>query len=311
MTHTPQPDALPLISIVLCTYNGAAFVQAQLQSLLQQTYPRLEIVVSDDASTDGTQQVLKSFEGQRGVRLFFSETNRGPIENFAFVMAQAQGRYIAFCDQDDVWLPHKVEKLYEAIGPHWLVYCDSELVDEEGRSLHRQLSQLRRMYSGTSTRGFVFSNVVWGHNILMDRRLLPQVLPIPQGVPHDIWIGFRAAMATGIRYLDLPLTLYRQHAQSVTKTIAAPAAARTSARRYADFEGLLYWIGIMGAYERPGEKAFYDRLYRLYAARAGGRFQWPLLFFLLRYRRDLFRFSRKRLISQVLEIRKHCRGVRR
>ena len=301
----------PLISIVLCSYNGERFIKEQIDSLLQQSYPDIEIVISDDASTDGTQKILESFRSCSNIYLFLGTQNRGPIENFEFAVAQAKGDYIAFSDQDDIWLPQKVQTLYEHINQYLLIYSDSELIDESGQPLAKKLSGFRNMYSGTETKGFILSNVVWGHTMMVQKKFLSDVLPIPEGVPHDIWMGFKAAATSGISYLDIPLTKYRQHSATLTKTIAQKTATRNRTRRYEDFERQLYWIGIMKAHVKQEEYFFYERFYELYETKRHGKFAWSLFFFFIRHRKELFRFTRKNLFSQVIEIMKQCRGERR
>ena len=299
----------PLISIVLCSYNGERFIEAQLQSLLQQTYPNLEIIISDDVSTDGTRTILRRYETISNCKIFLQDTNLGPIKNFEFAIKQTTGAFIAFCDQDDIWLPQKIETLYGAIGDGWFVYSDSELIDEQGRSLQKKLSDLRKMYSGSDTRGFVFSNVVWGHTVLINRLLMPYILPIPDAVPHDIWMAVIAATKTGIRYTDMVLTKYRQHADTVTKTIATDRHARTSNKRYLDYKEKLHWISLVRQSESSHVQPFYDTLYTLYEEKASGRFQVKLLFFLMKNRAALYKFSCKSTASQVIDIIKQARGV--
>jgi glycosyltransferase involved in cell wall biosynthesis len=298
----------PMISIVLCTYHGERFLQEQIDSLLQQTWTNIEIIVSDDHSTDGTPQILRQYENDPRFHIYYQPVNIGAIKNFEFATALAKGDYIVFCDQDDIWLPGKIEKLYQAIGDHWLVYSDSLLVDEKGQSLGKQLSGLRRMYSGKDTRGFVFSNVVWGHAMMISRQLLTHVLPIPQGIPHDIWFAYKAATLTGIVYVDEPLNLYRQHAHTVTTTVATKAVTRTHKKRFRDFEEKLHWITVMHDHASPEEKNFYAELKQLYQLKAKGTTVWPLFRFLLRYQQVLFRFTNKSLLSRLVEIRKLSRG---
>ena len=213
--------------------------------MLQQTYANVEIIVSDDHSVDGTKEILQQYDNDPRFRISYQTENLGAIRNFEYAIHQANGEYIAFCDQDDIWLPEKIEKLYNAIGDHWLVYSDSILVDEGGQSLQKNLSQLRRFKDVTDTRGFIFSNVVWGHAMMVNKQLLPHVLPIPAAIPHDIWLAFKATALTGIKYRDEPLTLYRQHAGTVTTTIAKNSVTRPHETRYRDFEEKLYWIGLL------------------------------------------------------------------
>jgi glycosyltransferase involved in cell wall biosynthesis len=161
----------PLISIVLCCYNGQRFIKQQIDSLLNQTYPNIEIIISDDGSTDGTVQILQEFRSEQRIQLFFQSTNLGSSQNFEFAVGKTHGDFVAFSDQDDIWLPNKVEKLYSAIGDSYLVYCDSELVNENGDKLNKKISDLRRMYAGSETAGFILFNVVWGHAMMISREL--------------------------------------------------------------------------------------------------------------------------------------------
>ena len=98
----------PLISIVLCCYNGKQFIKQQIDSLLDQTYPNIEIIISDDASADGTVQILEEFRSEQRIQLFFQPTNLGSSRNFEFAVGKTHGELIAFSDQDDIWLPSKV-----------------------------------------------------------------------------------------------------------------------------------------------------------------------------------------------------------
>lgn len=300
----------PLVSIVLCTYNGERFVKAQINSLLQQSWPNIEIIISDDHSTDDTGIILQQYAHDQRFRISYQPENIGAIQNFEFAVRQAKGSYIAFCDQDDIWLPEKVEKLFNAIGDAWLVYSDSILIDKEGQSLQKNLSQLRRMYSGEDTRGFIFSNVVWGHAMLVDRQLMEQALPIPAGIPHDIWFAVKATALTGIKYLEEPLTLYRQHKKTVTTTIAHKAVTRPLGKRYEDFEEKLYWIGLLRDNEKGKYKIFYEELYRLYSEKVKEGFAWTLFFFMVKHQAVLFQFTHKNLLSRIIEIRKQCRAER-
>lgn len=278
--------------------------------MLRQNWTNLEIIVSDDASADGTRAILASYRNDTRFRIFLQETNLGAVGNFDFAVRQAKGDFIAFSDQDDVWLPEKISTLYHAIGDAWMVYSDSLLVDEYGNSLGKQLSGLRNMYSGRDTSGFVFSNVVWGHAMMINRRLLEKVLPIPDKVPHDIWFAATAASQTGIRYVDTVLTHYRQHSHTVTTTIAQKTTARPKEKRYHDFENQLRWIRLLHLHADPSLQSFFARLEKLYAEKSKGRFVWPLFFFLIKHQYQLFRFTRKSYVSRVIEIRKLSRGER-
>lgn len=282
-------------------------MQAQIDSLLQQTWAPLEIIVSDDCSTDGTREILQTYQNDSRFRIFLQPKNLGAIQNFEFATRQANGEYLAFCDQDDIWLPEKIEKLVRFIGAFPLIYSDSILIDENGLSLAKNLSHLRKMQDVSDTRGFIFSNVVWGHAMLVQKSLINQVLPIPEGIPHDIWFAAKASALTGIKYLDEPLTLYRQHGKTVTTTLAQKAVTRPHEKRYQDFEDKLHWIGVLRNHDGKRQD-FYAALYRLFARKAQGRFVWPLFFFLLKNQALFFQFTHKSFLSRCIEIRKLSRG---
>ena len=299
---------LPLISIVLCTYNGERFLITQLDSLLAQSYRNFELLISDDASTDSTKEILNSYAADKRIKLFFQSQNIGPEKNFEFVLQQATGNLICCCDQDDYWVPEKIMLLYQSMGDSLLVYSDSELTDDHGNSLHKKLSDLRKMYTGSQTTGFVFSNVVWGHALMFSHNLLTRILPVPAGIPHDIWLAYRACTLGGIRYIDNPLTQYRQHSHTVTTSIPQKTLARKKEERFKDYSAKLNWISVMARYAQENEKEFYTSFLSLYQQKQNGRFVWPLLTFMLVHRKQLFMFSKKSVISQVIEITKQCRG---
>jgi len=144
---------LPLISIVVSTYNGEKHLAAQLDSLIQQTYPNIEIIVADDNSTDQTKNILQQFSAQN-IRVYYRNTNVGYSKNFLKRHCMQRANTLHFSDQDDIWLPGKLLTLYHAIGKHYLVYSNSKLVDENGLYLNKNLSDIRQMQDVHSTVGF-------------------------------------------------------------------------------------------------------------------------------------------------------------
>jgi glycosyltransferase involved in cell wall biosynthesis len=302
---------LPLISVVLCTYNGERFLLEQLRSIEEQTYPTLEIIISDDASTDGTKDILSKYEKCAGFKVFYQAENLGYIKNFEFALNKANGAFIALCDQDDVWLPHKIETLFKCFENEWLVYSDSLLVNEYGESLGKKLSSIRNMYSGRETKSFFLFNVVWGHALMIRREILSTALPIPEGIPHDIWLAYKAATITGIKYCDQVLTHYRQHQNTYTQTLLPKnLQTRTLSKRFQYYLKQLYWIEVLKKNAQSAEQQFYDSLHRLFLQKENGSFSYPLFFFLLKYQLSLFRFSKKNFISRLIYIRKLARGER-
>jgi len=302
----------PLVSIILCTYNGEKFLKEQLDSLINQTYSNFEIIVSDDCSTDNTRIVLNDYAHISNVHLYYKKQNEGYIKNFETAASLCNGTFIAFSDQDDIWVPNKIETLVNNIGTYLLVYSDSLLVNELGESLNKKLSDISVMYSGKSTRGFILWNVVWGHTMLIKKELLECCLPIPNNIPHDIWMAFKATTLSGIVYVNEVLTYYRQHSNTVTRITYNKdqvAKRRAYEERFKEFETKLNWFKIMRDHERFEEKTFYTNLVNFYAEK-NKAFSWKLFFFMLKHHKDLFMFRRKKLLSQIIEIRKQSRFER-
>ena len=129
------------LSIAMCTYNGASYLQEQLDSFLWQTRLPDEIVVCDDCSQDETVEILKEFAANSPfpVHLHVNKTNLGLTKNFEKAIGKCTGDIIFLSDQDDVWLPERLEKFEAAFQKDadvGLVFCDAYLVNEKLESLN-------------------------------------------------------------------------------------------------------------------------------------------------------------------------------
>jgi glycosyltransferase involved in cell wall biosynthesis len=210
-------ETKPLISIALATYNGEKYLVQQIETLLHQTYLNIEIVVSDDGSTDNTINILESYAKKTNNFFVFKNAGlHGIKRNFENTLKYCKGAYIALADQDDIWMPNKIERLFAAIGDNALSYHNSLFVDDAGNSLQRTFATRLNMYEGDDGRAFLFCNCVSGHAMLFRRDLLDIVLPFADAVHHDWWLAFIAAENGGIKYVDEVLVHYRQHTQSET-----------------------------------------------------------------------------------------------
>lgn len=208
---------LPLISIALCTCNGSRFLPQQLDSLLSQTYSNIEVIASDDCSSDDTLAVLTQYARRDPrIKVAANTQNLGFMRNFERALRMCRGAYIAPCDQDDVWSANKLDALMAVMGSRSLAYCDSLLVDDRGEPSGVRMSQIVPMLTTDDPVVFAFGNCVSGHAMLFQRELLDRALPTPQGFFYDWWIAAVAASAGGVGYCPQPLVLYRQHGANVT-----------------------------------------------------------------------------------------------
>lgn len=234
----------PLISIALCTYNGARHLREQIDSLLAQTHRNVEIVIADDRSTDATTSILQEYaERDARVRYVVNAQNLGFAKNFESVLAACGGDFVAPCDQDDLWLPDKLAALLEAIGPRALAYCDSEFIAEDGEPLGRAMSDSFTMISTDDPLVFAEANCVSGHALLARRELVQRALPIPAPFYYDWWLAAVAASAGGVVYCPRKLVNYRLHGGNVTNDLRSRARQRGDRwRQLRQMRARLEWL---------------------------------------------------------------------
>ncbi len=205
-------NSVPLVSIAMATYNGAAYLKEQLSSILGQSYPNMEIVITDDASSDETVAILRDFEkSYERIKIFRHRANQGITATFENSIKNCHGEYIAISDQDDIWELNKIEVLMNAMGNEDAICSDSELVDQDGQSLHKRISSLVNLKSFHSGVPFLMGICLPGHTMMMQGDFAKYILPMPVEIMYDRWISFCAAANNGIKYVHLPLVKYRQH----------------------------------------------------------------------------------------------------
>jgi glycosyltransferase involved in cell wall biosynthesis len=203
----------------MATYNGEKFLREQVDSLLAQTYSNLEFIFVDDASQDGTLSILREYASRDSrIQLIENLVNKGYRKTFENGILHARGEFIALSDQDDYWIPSKIDELVNSIGDYSLIYSDSKLVDETGKYLGKKMSDLKRQIAYNSPLMYTFGAWAPGHSMLFRKDLLDFALPVVDCVAHDYLIGFAATCANGITYLPKPFVHYRQHS---TNTIGA------------------------------------------------------------------------------------------
>lgn len=208
-----------LVSIVMATYNGENFLNEQVASLINQTYQSIEIIIVDDCSTDNTKTIIKQLISKHGnIKFVENEKNVGVTKTFENGIMQTSGEFIAFCDQDDIWMPNKIELLVKNIGKEDAIYHNSLLVDAHGKSLNSEFTGIMKMKSYYSGSSFLLSNSVPGHTMMVRKKFVMDILPIPHNILFDLWIGFAAAANNGIKYVDKILVHYRQHNNNVIGT---------------------------------------------------------------------------------------------
>jgi hypothetical protein len=226
------------ISVAMCTYNGAAFLPAQLESIVTQSRKPDEIIICDDGSTDQTRALLEKFakESPIPVSLKFNQQNLGSIKNFEQAVRSCTGDIIVLSDQDDVWHTDKLGKIDEAFQSEpnvGLVFSDAEIVDENLQPLNRRMwdevgfdAHKRKLVGmGRALEVLVTGWIVTGATMAFRSNFMKLSLPIPEGIAmiHDGWIALTIATVAGVVPIEEPLIKYRQHSR---QQIGAPGAQK-------------------------------------------------------------------------------------
>jgi glycosyl transferase family 2 len=216
----------PGVQILLATWNGGRYLAEQLDSLLAQTHGDWRLLVRDDCSTDATLAVLAEYRERAPDRISILPAggcSLGAAGSFAALLAAADADYLMFCDQDDVWLPHKIEctmalmhdlELQRGAACPLLVHSDLVVTDEH---LHQVAGSLWRFQhsdpvGGVALNRLLTQNAVTGCTVMINRPLRDLALPVPpEAVMHDWWLALVASAFGAVGHVTTGTVLYRQH----------------------------------------------------------------------------------------------------
>ena len=215
-----------MIIILMATYNGERYLGEQLDSLMDQTVHDLHIIIRDDCSIDGTWDILQAYQkkAHSKITLFRNDRNSGSAKyNFLRLMADFREDYLMLCDQDDIWLPDKVEKTlaemkrlemrYGAEHP-LLVHTDLRVVDNALKTMFPSFRvAMHADYTKTTLNQQLIQNTLTGCTCMYNRSLAEYIQRVPEGyvVMHDWYLMLIAAAFGTIGHVDEPTILYRQH----------------------------------------------------------------------------------------------------
>lgn len=215
-----------MVDILLATYNGGRFLREQLDSIFNQTFTDWHIIVSDDGSTDNTIEILNEYikKFPDKMTMVFSNTHFGNArDNFFYLMKHANSKYIMFCDQDDYWLPNKIEKTLNFLKIHengnpTLVYSDLEVVDEFLNTISYSFIKYQKLNLKKVTfNSLIMENVVAGCTMMINSSLKNIALNYRNSeniIMHDWWLALIAEKFGNLVFLDDTLIKYRQHSNN-------------------------------------------------------------------------------------------------
>jgi glycosyltransferase involved in cell wall biosynthesis len=284
----------PPISVVLCTYNGAKYIEAQLASIIAQTYAVAEIIVVDDVSSDDTMAVVER-AAARDSRISLSQNNFniGFTSNFESALQMAKHDYIAISDQDDIWHHQKIEKMMAAFEPDAAaIYCDSVRFTKD-IPIHPIKNKSSRHVAGTNVRKLALYNTVSGHALIIRKSLLEQALPIPNAVYYDWWLALQAVTSGGLQYLDEILVYQRAHDTNVTITKNSSSKELRNNYRVMLRTHLQAFVQIASLSEK--DKTFFIDFAKHWSKMLKNGTSSGLFLFMLKHRKDLFYYKKRRL----------------
>lgn len=237
------------VHILMSTYNGESFLSEQIESIRQQTYEDWTLLIRDDGSSDQTRQIISDYV-LKDKRICWidqdSSINLGVVKSFHRLLKIKSADIYLFSDQDDVWLPDKIESQLKAASAYpvdvpLLVYMDLKVVDQELNILNESMIKSQSRCANTTLERIMIENTVTGGVSLINHSLAELWTKTDEIIMHDWYLAILAASMGNLIFLDQPGELYRQHTNNVI-------GAKTQNKRFK----LL----------RQGPKAIYQRYWK-------------------------------------------------
>ncbi len=260
------------ISIAMAVYNGERFIREQLDSYLAQTRLPDELVVSDNASTDSTLEIVREFAARAPfpVRVFINDRNLGVTKNFERAITESTGDIIFLSDADDVWYEEKIARMTTALigaPTAGVITCNADYVDDELRPLGARTWDRFTLSAKSHTKlaaGEAFSNHLppFGNALAFRGALREKLLPFPdndfyQRQGHDgfiVWV-ICCSGSGGFLQLETPFLAYRQHSQQVTRVTLDQGKRRRAHRQAWRIRPRERFLPILERLEELGEPA--------------------------------------------------------
>ena len=245
------------IVILLATYNGEKYLEQQLKSLFEQSFQDFRLVVHDDGSTDSTTDIINTYRDKYPdkIEIFYGNSCGGPKENFLWMLNRVEADYYLLCDQDDVWLPNKLQESLDTI---WLtenegksnekaiepvcVFTDMSVVDEELNNISDSfIRYIGRLPSNTAYTQILIDNPAAGCTMCFNRSLRDLVVSLVPEIDltkipmHDALILEIAAIMGKVVVIDKPLAYYRQTVHNTMGAVTESDADKAS-RNFQDFK---------------------------------------------------------------------------
>lgn len=232
-----------MVAVLMSTYNGAAYLKEQINSILNQTYQDFVLYIRDDGSTDNTCALIREYTDRR-IR-FITGGNLGPAGSFfALLQQEMDADYVFFSDQDDIWYPEKMERMLRAIEDYGdtptMVFSDFSMIDSNGCQTapsYARYASLQVTPGNVSLGKVIAQPYVFGCASVINRALSQLVAYPPEGIEmHDCWICQSAAAVGNLIYIPEQTIAHRFHNCNATGRSGQDSAAARLKRMTRGFQ---------------------------------------------------------------------------
>ena len=287
----------PLVSVAMCTYNGAKYLRHQLDSILQQTYPNLELVVVDDASRDDTADIIKEYAAKDArIRYQVNAENLGYNRNFEKAITLCRGNYIAISDQDDIWESNKIAVMMD----RWpkdssFIYSLSGTFYEENIAGRKPAPAVHYDHI-RDTHHLIFNSPVHGHACMFKKGLMKYCVPFPADVFYDWWVSMHAASIDYIGCIPETLTWHRVHHKNSSRNLTSIRDKEERERQLRSQCAYFIESFMKTPWPKKDEKRSLLEYVNLLRQLDGKKFSWKMFSYAWRNRKKIFHYKRKPLV---------------
>lgn len=283
----------PLISVVLVTYNGAAFITQQLTTVLEQTYKHVEIIILDNASTDNTWELLSAFaEKDNRIQLHYNKENKGANKGFEQAIYLSKGELIAPCDQDDIWELNKIELMLSAFTPEteYMFSTPGQFNNDDFKG--RKAIHNYYFTDVTDVRMLIFHTPVSGHATMFRRKVFNECPAFYADIYHDWWLSMHTAIKHKLVCLQHTLTWQRVHDKNSSLQVYRLGKKEKEAKLRAE-RILILEKFLPGAPQHLKSIQSLQQYLSALKQIDSNRFSWRMFLYVLKNRKWVFHYKRK------------------
>ena len=250
------------VDILLATYKpNITYLKEQIESILNQTHKNIKLYISDDYSNE--QEVIETLETYAKkddrIELYVQEKNLGYIKNFEFLLTKSTAKHVAFCDQDDIWYPNKIEKSLNTLIEKNvdLIYCNSKHINENDEIINLNYFKYKNMplVKGKNNILTISRYLGLGCSQIFTSEVRQKMLPYKESVmAHDWLASFIASEGKGVDYIEEPLFSYRLH----TSNVFGGRSLNQNISRWKQEHGKSYQSYLQYRNEKVIDKAYLD-----------------------------------------------------